>query len=163
MLKYLFLGILGEILNLSERITKKSLFIYVLTILVLYGGTFVIVENTDRYESVCAAGEKRVEIENRQYADAIFVEYKSGRYHVILSFNKKDGGSEFREYNIKDMYKLNEEYGKSSNMKLDFFNVQAIVADTIVMKDGKLLRNLMEMLDLEKQLPDNTNVFCNTN
>ena len=107
-----------------------------------------------------ASGEKRVEIDSREYVDSIFVGVNDGEYEVILSFNNGEKDSDFRNFKRKNIGGLNEAYQKSTDKKIDFSNVQAIILNVDVYKDYQKFYEIVKMLNNEAELSDNVYIYA---
>ena len=146
----------------SESLVLKRIKIikYVVTGLIVAFGVVAVANENNKFKTVMASGEKRVEIDSREYVDSIFIGVNDGEYEVILSFNNGEKDSDFRSFELKSISGLNESYQKSTDKKIDFSNVQAIILNVDVYKDYQTFNEVMKMLNNEAELSDNVYMYA---
>ena len=76
------------------KLKRINIIKYVITGLVVTFGVVAVVNENNKFKTVMASGEKRVEIDSREYVDSIFVGVNDGEYEVILSFNNGEKDSD---------------------------------------------------------------------
>lgn len=144
----------------SMKLKRINIIKYVITGLVVTFGVVAVVNENNKFKTVMASGEKRVEIDSREYVDSIFVGVNDGEYEVILSFNNGEKDSDFRNFKMKNIGGLNEAYQKSTDKKIDFSNVQAIILNVDVYKDYQKFYEIVKMLNNEAELSDNVYIYA---
>lgn len=154
------MGILGQTVNLAWRVSERKNLVAVVSLVLLMGlGTFGIIHNVGRYENVMAAGTKRVEIENREYIDGILIDYREDKYQVILEFRTEENKGEYKEYTMKDISNIEQEYKKNSDKSLDYTNLQAIIFSKNVIGDDDITRQILNMFTRQQSIPENVNIY----
>ncbi len=150
----------GNLQSESLKLKRINIIKYVVTGLIVAFGVVAVVNENNKFKTVMASGEKRVEIDSREYVDSIFIGVNDGEYEVILSFNNGEKDSDFRSFELKNISGLNEAYQKSTDKKIDFSNVQAIILNVDVYKDYQTFNEIMKMLNNEAELSDNVYMYA---
>ena len=150
----------GNLQSESLMLKRINIIKYVVTGLIVAFGVVAVVNENNKFKTVMASGEKRVEIDSREYVDSIFIGVNDGEYEVILSFNNGEKDSDFRSFEMKNISGLNESYQKSTDKKIDFSNVQAIILNVDVYKDYQKFYEIMKMLNNEAELSDNVYMYA---
>lgn len=156
-------GLLGNIFNILDKICvkeSKNILKYLVVLLITGFGTFAFINNADGYKTVIADMEKRVEIDSREYVDAIFIGVSDGNYQFLITFNNGQDEVDIREYSVENIYSLDEIYRKTSEKVIDFSNVQAIIISTDVYRNYQTFGKIMEMINSEGELSDNVNMYA---
>lgn len=137
---------------------KKSRISYAALILLSFIGLYVTVHHTDYFRGVTKVRETRVEIENREYADSMIINYAEGQYGIALTFPDSGDENRLEEYKVSAVYALKYEYGKMTDKRLDLSHVQVVILGEKILKDEKLFREVMSFLENEKEMSDSLNV-----
>lgn len=154
------IGTVGQTVNLAWKISEnKNLMAVAGIVLVIGFGTFGIINNVKRYENVLAAGNKRVEIENREYVDGIVIDYNSEGYSVVMSFRDEENKGRYNEYNMDSINDLEQEYRRTSDKSLDYSNLQAIMFGNNVIKNDRIFKNILDMFSRQQSVPENVSIY----
>ena len=154
------IGILGQTVNLAWKISGNKNLVAVAGIILILGfGAFGIINNVKTYENVLAAGNKRVEIENREYVDGILIDYGNEGYSVIMAFRDEENKGRYKKYNVDSINDLEQEYKKTSDKSLDYSNLQAIMFGDKVMKNSDIFKNILDMFNRQQSVPENVSVY----
>nr|MDE7431299.1 GerAB/ArcD/ProY family transporter [Lachnospiraceae bacterium] len=137
---------------------KKSRISYAALILLSFIGLYVTVHYTDYFHGVTKVRETRVEIENREYADSMIINYAEGKYGIALTFPDSEDENRLEEYKVSAVHALKYEYGKMTDKRLDLSHVQVVILGEKILKDEKLFREVMSFLENEKEISDSLNV-----
>lgn len=117
-----------------------------------------ILNNSNYYSDITKFNERRTDINERKYVDAIFMEYADSKYNILMTFAGEN--NEAVNLSLYDIFEVREEYEKSLTGQADFSDLQAIIINTALIHDDKVFENVIELLMEEKTLPDNAFVFA---
>lgn len=147
---------LGE--NLFGKINRNS---YVALVLFVFMGCFLLINSTDIFLEAKADNEKRIEIENRNYADSIYMDYINDKYEIVLTFANGKGENEVTSFEVNNPKDINDEYAYISDKVLDLSHVQAVFMSERILNNREEFRNSFYFLESDKNYSDNM-VICAT-
>lgn len=110
----------------------------------------------------------RVEVENRDYVQVLGIDYELDSYMVYYGLPDLGAVSDqptsdteqlLRFFQAKDLYKIEEEYQLSSQKKLDFRHLKAIVIGETLSKNKKAMEDLLWYCENHYEISKNTFVF----
>lgn len=154
------IGIVGQTVNLAWKVSGNKNLVAVACIVLIIGfGAFGIINNVKSYENVLAAGNKRVEIENREYVDGILIDYNNEGYSVLMSFRDEENKGRYNEYKVDSINDLEQEYKKTSDKSLDYSNLQAVMFGDKVIKNHNIFKNILDMFDRQQSVPENVSIY----
>lgn len=154
------IGILGQTVNLAWKISNNKSLVAVTGIILVMGfGAFGIINNVKRYENVLASGNKRVEIENREYVDGILIDYEAEGYKVVMAFKDEENKGRYKEYNVYSINDLEQEYKKTSDKSLDYSNLQAVMFGDKVIKNYNIFKDILDMFSRQQSVPENVSIY----
>lgn len=144
---------LGE--KLFGKINRLS---FVALSLFLFMGSFLIINNSNYFVSIKDEKEKRVEIENRAYADSIFIDYANDKFNVALIFPNEKSVEGVLLLQVDKLKEIEEEYLKKSNKILDMSHVQAIFINEKIITNELLFKNIFYFMESKDVFSDNMTV-----
>lgn len=144
---------MGE--KLFGKINRLS---YVALSLFLFIGSFLVINNSDFFVSIKDEKEKRVEIENRAYADSIFIDFINDKFNVALIFPNEKSVDGVMKLDVKNLKEIEEEYLNKSNKVLDMSHVQAIFINEKITSNETLFKHIFYFVESKDVFSDNMTV-----
>lgn len=128
------------------------------------GGVLWGAHQTEYFKSILAPAKTRVQIEHRQYADSMLIDYdaENTEYIVYLSVGEKNSRSDFLQYNTDKMSYLKTKYTANLDKKLDLSHIETIILSKEILNHDGLLREVISYIDEDKELSDNLNICVTT-
>lgn len=150
--------------NISEKPAKNSrtvsissrICLLILTVAGVTAGAHCL----PMFGSILAPADVRIQIEHRQYADCMIMDYdpQTEEFQVYFSIGEKNGSSGYWYYKTKNLSKLRTIYTDSSNKRLDLSHVEVVLLQEQMVRDAKILDRVVAYIDREKELSDNLNI-----
>ena len=131
---------------------------YAALVLIAFIGIYITVNNMEYFSRATEVRETRVEIENREYADSIIIDYEQEKYMVLLTFPVDENENRLEEYKVSNLNMLKNKYGQTSDKRLDLSHVQAVILGKKVLKDEEIFREVISFLENEQEISDSLNV-----
>ncbi len=110
-----------------------------------------------------------VEVEDRDFVQAIGLDYDNGSLKTTLVFPdlkklSKDGGETNKELLVKEytgnnFYEIEENYKLSASKKLDFSHLQAVIIDSEFLKQPNMLSDFIKYVEQNYKISKNTYVL----
>lgn len=146
-------------MSMAEKLMgKKNKVSYAALILISFIGLYFTVNHVDYFRDAVKVRETRVEIENREYADAMIIDYGQGKYKVALTFPADEEENRLEDYEVSDLYALKYEYGQMSDKRLDLSHIQAVILGEGILKNEETFREVIAFLEDEQEISDSLNV-----
>ena len=141
---------------------RKNALSYVAVGLITIVGVYAIVQYSDYFHEVAKERETRVEIENREYADSMMIDWSLGKYKVVLSFPTNEGENRFENVSVTSLNELEAEWGMKSDKRLDLSHVQAVIFGETILKSKILFKDVMTFFENEREISESLNVCVTT-
>lgn len=146
-------------INMGERLFGKiNRTSYVALILFTFMGCFMVINYTDMFVEIKVEKEKRVEIENRDYADSIYIDYMNGEYDIALVFPNETSVEDIMEFEVKNPKDIISEYENKSDKKLDLSHVQVVFINERILEDSTKFYRIFYFLESDDNYSDNMTI-----
>ena len=151
-----------QTLFLGEKIFGKiNKFSYVALILFLFMGCFLIINNADFFSGIKSGKEKRVEIENRDYADSIYIDYEKDIFNVALVFPNEKTVEDVMKFEVENLKEIEDKYSEKSNKILDMSHVQVVFINEKILSNEKIFKHIFYFIESKETFSDNMSI-CTT-
>ena len=150
----LFLG--EKLFGKINRLSFIALFLF------LFMGCFLVINNSDFFTSIKDEKEKRVEIENRAYADSIYIDYVNEKFNVALIFPNEKSVEDVMKIDLNSLKEIEEEYLKKSNKILDISHVQVVFINEKIITNEILFKHIFYFVESKDVFSDNMTVCALT-
>lgn len=137
---------------------RKNKVSYAALVLIVFIGLYVAVHHVDYFSEAAEVRETRVEIENREYADSMIINYEREQYTVVFSFPAGEGENRLEEYEVSNLNAIKYEYGQTSDKRLDLSHVQVVILGESILKNGEIFKEVIVFLENEQEISDSLNV-----
>lgn len=127
--------------------------INIVSSLVLLAIVFLAIAYYPTYNEVRLCSEKRIDIDNISYTDAIIFDISDGKYQTTLVFpDDGEKKSQTETFTTDKLYNLEEQYNKSCDKKLDYAHTQIVILTENVLKSDQMFQNIIQYLNDNKQI-----------
>lgn len=141
---------------------KANQFSYAALVLVLFTGIYFVANHTDIMTEMTGKKEKRVEIDNREYADSLIIDESTIGYRVVLVFQQGENSEGYRRFDVRELSDIIREYETSSSRVLDLSHVQAVIIGEGLLKDERRYEELALFLESREELSGSMNLGMTT-